>query len=612
MHPEKCPLGDGSRSIFRQCVTTGLNARELHLHTRTRLAQSDSPSCLLRAPHSAWLTAALLLVLPLMSAAADNVPNAGSLLQTVPPAQPQKTAPGASAMPALRADNQAAMPDTTPFLVRQLRVEGNSVFDTATLQALLANMQDMRLTLPQIAQGIEAITTYYREAGYPLARTIIPAQTIENGVVRVQVIEVNWGQVDLRNSSAVKDSVLLRALSNLEPGSVIRLDAMERATLLLSDLPGLVPRALLRAGQEVGTSDLVVDTQPGAPWSAALSADNFGSRYTGVGRTNANVQWNNPLGQGDTLGLSSVTSESGGLNYARLAYEVPVLMAGMQAGVDNSGMQYRLGDNAGSLMASGKADTSSAWLRSALVRSPNTNLNARLSWTNNVLQDHVDSTGVQTDRSVNVWSLELSGERQDDFLGGGKNTLGFALYTGQVTFDDETAGALDANTAQTAGGFGRATWALSRTQALGTSVSAVLNMNGQWAQKNLDNGQKFSVGGATSVRAYRSGLLSGDSGASGSFELRYTLPTSQALEQTGTWQLAAFIDGATVQTNQSPWSSGSNEASISSAGLGLNWQGPKGASLRMFIASSLGELPSQLAGSESTHTNAWWELSWAF
>ena len=107
-------------------------------------------------------------------------------------------------------------------------------------------------------------------------------------------------------------------------------------------------------------------------------------------------------------------------------------------------------------------------------------------------------------------------------------------------------------------------------------------------------------------------MLSGDSGASGSFELRYTLPTSQALEQTGTWQLAAFIDGATVQTNQSPWSSGSNEASISSAGLGLNWQGPKGASLRMFVASSMGELPSQLAGSESTHTNAWWELSWAF
>ena len=116
--------------------------------------------------------------------------------------------------------------------------------------------------------------------------------------------------------------------------------------------------------------------------------------------TNTNVQWNNPLGRGDTLGLSNLSSQAGGLNYVRLAYEVPVWMAGMQAGVDNSGMQYRLGDTAASLMASGKADTSSLWLRGALVRSPRANLNARLGFTNNVLQDHVVSTGGKPDRPL--------------------------------------------------------------------------------------------------------------------------------------------------------------------------------------------------------------------
>ena len=576
------------------------------------------PMKVYRLPRTALgpgLPAALLLALPLLCtvcAAADTVPNAGSLLQTVPTQPLQRTAPAASLLPAFRADEPAAMPNTAPFLVRQLRVEGNTVFDSATLQALLAPMQDKRLTLPQIVEGIEAITTYYRAAGYPLARTIIPAQTIEDGVVRVQVMEANWGQVELRNNSAVKDAVLMRKLSTLEKGSVIRLDALERATLLLSDLPGVVPRALLRAGQELGSSDLVVDVQPGAPWNASLSVDNFGSRYTGVARTNANVQWNNPLGRGDTLGLSSLNSQSGALNYARLAYELPVWRPGVLVGVDSSGMDYRLGDTAASLAASGKAQTSSLWLRSALIRSPRANLNALLGFSNNVLQDHVDSTGVKTDRTVNVWSLEFSGERQDDWLGGGNNTLGLALYGGRVGIDDATAAAEDASTANTAGGFGRATWALSRNQTLGAGVSAVLSMNGQWAQKNLDNGQKFSIGGTTSVRAYRSGVLSGDSGAFGSLELRYILPIPQTMEPTGTWQLAAFIDSAMVQTNKNPWSSGSNEASLSGAGLGLNWQGSKGVSGRIFIASSLGELPTQLAGSESTHTNAWWELSWAF
>ena len=571
-----------------------------------------------RLPRTAlgsFLPAALLLALPLLCtvcAAADTVPNAGSLLQTVPTQPPQRTAPAASSLPALSAEPPAAMPETTPFLVRQLNVEGNTVFDSATLQALLAPLQDKRLTLPQIAEGIEAITTYYRAAGYPLARTIIPAQTIEDGVLRVQVIEANWGQVELSNNSAVKDAVLLRMLSALEKGSVIRLDALERATLLLSDLPGVAPRALLRAGQEVGSSDLVVEAQPGAPWSASLSADNFGSRYTGVARTNANLQWNNPLGRGDTLGLSNLSSQSGGLEYVRVAYEVPVWMAGVQAGVDSSGMQYRLGDTAASLMASGKADTSSLWLRGALVRSPRANLNARLGFGNTVLQDHVESTGVKTDRTLTVWSLELGGERQDDWLAGGTNTLGLALYGGRVGFDDATTAAADASTANTAGGFGRATWALSRTQALGAGVSAVLSMNGQWAQQNLDNGQKFSIGGTSSVRAYSSGVLSGDGGAFGSLELRYILPLPQTMEPTGIWQVAAFVESAMVQTNKNPWSSGSNEASLNGAGLGLNWQGTGGVSGRIFIAASLGELPSQLAGSESTHTNAWWEMSWAF
>jgi hemolysin activation/secretion protein len=586
-----------------------LQSSSTHTYAKTMAINSARP------PHMSLTTrvpTSLVLALPLLCAAAENVPNAGGLLQTVPAQPPQRTAPGGSPLPAIRPEPQAAMPDTTPFVVRQFRIEGNTVFDTATLQALLASMQDKRLTLPQIAEGIEAITTYYRAAGYPLARTIIPAQTIEDGVVSVQVIEANWGQMEVRNSSAVQDAVLMRTLSDLEKGSVIRLDAMERATLLLSDLPGVLPRALLRAGQEFGSSDLVVEVQPGAAWSASLSADNFGSRYTGVARSNANVQFNNPLGQGDTLGLNSLNSEGGGLKYVRLAYEVPVLAPGVQAGVDSSAMKYRLGDTAASLLAFGEANTSGVWLRGALLRSPGANLNARLGFSNRVLQDHVDSMGEKNDRTLNVWSLELSGERQDAWLGGGKNTLGLALYSGRVAFDDAAAAAQDASAANTAGGFARATWALSRTQALGAGVSAVLSTNGQWAQKNLDNGQKFSVGGANSVRAYRSGVLSGDIGVFGSLELRYALSLPPDLQPTGNWQVSAFVDGAKLHTNKNSVGSGSNKASLSGAGLGLNWQGPQQWRARITYARSLGKEPSQLTGSSAKQSSAWVELGTAF
>ncbi len=562
--------------------------------------------------HRVALPALLLISLPLLCGAAQDLPNAGSLMQSLPGKNVEPVNPGRAAAPGIFGPQAATLPASKPFLVRQLRVEGNTVFDTSTLEALLAPLQGQSLTLQQIGEGIEAITRFYRAAGYPLARTIIPIQVIENGVFRVRVIEANWGRIDLVNNSGVKDSVLMCSLADLQMGSVVRLDTLERATLLLSDLPGVVPRALLRPGEETGSSDLVVEVEPGASLIGSALVDNFGNRYTGVERAGGNAQWNNPLRRGDTLTVNALSSAGGGMSYARLAYEMPVWAPGMYLGLDQTGLQYKLGGSSASLLASGKVETSSLWLRASLLRSPGANLSARLGFANNLLQDHVDVTGVKTDRTVNVWSMEINGDRQDAWLGQGQNTLGLAGYGGRVGFDDLTAETLDANTAKSAGGFARATWSLTRTQELGNRWSALLNVNGQWAKKNLDSSQKFSIGGASSVRAYRSGVLSGDSGAFGSLALRYLLPNPPGMQDTGSWQLSGFIDTAFVQTNKNPWSSGSNDASLSGAGLGLNWQGPKGWSGRVFIASSLGELPSQLAGTESTHTNAWLELSVAF
>ena len=560
--------------------------------------------------HRVALPAFLLITLPLLCGAAQDLPNAGSLMQSLPGKNVEPVNPGRSTVPGELGSQAATLPASKPFLVRQVRVEGNTAFPSSTLEALLAPMVGKSLTLRQIGEGIEVITNYYRAAGYPLARTIIPVQIIENGVFRVRVIEANWGRVELINNSNIQNGVVLRTMSDLQMGTVVRLDTLERATLLLSDLPGIVPRAILRPGEATGSSDLLVEVQPSAPLVSSLLTDNFGNRYTGVSRTSGSMQWNNPLGRGDTLSVNALESGSGGMRYARIAYEIPVGAPGMQAGVDQAGLQYKLGDSSASLLASGKVDTSSLWMRASLLRSPGSNLSARVGFANNLLQDHVDATGVKTDRTVNVWSMELNGVRQDTWLG--QNTIGLGWFGGRVGFDDPIAATLDARTARSAGSFTRATWDFTRTQELGGRWSALVHLNGQWAQKNLDSSQKFSIGGASSVRAYRSGVLSGDSGVFGSLALRYLLPNPPGMQDTGSWQLSGFIDTASVQTNTNPWSSGSNEAALSGAGLGLLWQGPQGWSGRIFIASSLGEQPSQLAGTESTHTNAWLELSVAF
>jgi len=70
-----------------------------HTYAKTMAINSARP------PHMSRVTrvpTSLVLALPLLCAAAENVPNAGGLLQTVPAQPLQRTDPGASPLPAIR------------------------------------------------------------------------------------------------------------------------------------------------------------------------------------------------------------------------------------------------------------------------------------------------------------------------------------------------------------------------------------------------------------------------------------------------------------------------------------------------------------------------------
>src|SRR5450830_248173 len=128
------------------------------------------------------LLAALSLALPvaftpLAAQAAGAQPDVGTLLQQVQPATPSAPASGATGLTIERADG-AKLPPSAPFEVKSIRLSGNTLFDTATLQALVADVPGTTLNLTQLGEVAARITTYCQSHGYPLARALIPAQTI--------------------------------------------------------------------------------------------------------------------------------------------------------------------------------------------------------------------------------------------------------------------------------------------------------------------------------------------------------------------------------------------------------------------------------------------------
>jgi hemolysin activation/secretion protein len=552
------------------------------------------------------LFAALLLAVSSLAAQAASpvVPGAGDILQQIVPLTPPAFSPSGTGLTIEQADG-AKLPPSKPFLVNSIQVTGNTLFDTSNLHSLVADAEGKSINLSVLGELAARITSYYQRHGYPLARAIIPAQTIADGVVRIKVIEARYGQISLDNSSRVKGTLLQATLAPLQSGQVIGQTELDHALLLVSDILGVVAGATLKPGEVVGTSDLLVSTMPGPMVRGNVVLDNFGNRHTGRARIGGTVNVINPLQHGDVLSASALSSGSG-LNYGRLGYESLLNGQGTRLGGSYSALQYELGDPLAALEANGSARIASLWARHPLLRSRDVNLYGQLQFDDLQLHDHIDAIAIKTDRSLENWTLSLTGDLRDGFFSGGINTWNLGWTAGRVDFDNVDAEANDAGAAGTQGGFSKWNANLSRLQGLSRKNSLYLAISGQWANGNLDASQKMSVGGPYSVRAYDAGALSGDTGYLVTAEFRHALGTAWG----GQWQAVAFADTARVRVNKNTSVVGTNSATLSGAGVGINWTGLKQWRVKTSIATRIGETSSLV--DSSAHTRAWVEISKGF
>ncbi len=408
------------------------------------------------------------------------------------------------------------------------------------------------------------ITQRYRERGYPFAQAYLPAQEVEDGLVRVSVLEGRLGAVQVDNQSRQQAWVVDAPLRPLQAGDVLRGDALETSLLLLNDVPGVRSQASLQPGADVGTSDLVVTVQDAPLVSGTLGLDNHGNRYTGQYRALASMQLNGALGLGEQIQLQGVLTNEQLRNY-RLGYQMPVGPWSTRVGVSTSHLSYDLGKEFSALDAYGRAQVGTVFVSQPLMRSRGLNLNARLQHEKKRLTDDIGLYSSQAKKRSNVTTLGLDGNWQDRLGGGAVSQWELAWQHGQLRLGSDAQQQRDAQTALSAGSFQVLTAHLARWQALGGPWSLHGRASGQWANKNLDSSEKMGLGGAYGVRAYPQGEASGDKGLQATLELRYALASA--------WQLSGFMDAGQVQFQHSPWSAGKNRRSLSGAGLGVQRSG---------------------------------------
>ena len=346
-------------------------------------------------------------------------------------------------------------------------------------------------------------------------------------------------------------------------------------------------------------------------WNAEFSVNNHGSSYTGETQTSLRQQHTQLLSNGDSLDLNLLAS-SGNMQYGRWSYEMPMRQDGWRVGATSAYLKYKLGGSAASLDAYGNARQNSVWADQLLFNNRQTQWNWRTQYDRIALQDVEEASSTNNDRLLQVWHLGASGARADS-VGGGRTWLNLDLLWSYLRFNDTTAQTTDASAAETQGHSNRLTLSAGRLQPLGDNTQLMLNWQAQWANQNLDTTQKMSFGGAHNVRAYAPGVLSGDAGHLLTAEIKHRLtPTGKAVTISGDLYASVFVDAGWLTLYQNPYASGSNQARLAGAGVGLSWEGPRYWRASFSVSQPIGNAPSQLSGSSYLHANAWLELSKGF
>jgi hemolysin activation/secretion protein len=525
-------------------------------------------------------------------ALAQSVPDAGALLRETQrqPTQPDAPRPVRPPVTAPVDETAQRQDQALRFQVNAIVVQGATLISDDDLQNIVRGWLNRDIGIADLRAAAQAITDEYLRRGW-YARALLPAQAIEDGRVRIDVLEGRLGAIKVddggqktrMDAGLVVDTLTARQ----KPGEPLQLLSLERAIGVLGDTPGVAVKTVLAPGLAHGDTDVLVQIKDKPLLTSSFSLDNHGTRSTDAKRASANISLDNPGGRGDQVNLGTILSE--GSQYLRLAYGRAVGNDGLRVGAQASALRYHLLNEFSALDARGTATTVGLTATYPIVRSERRNVIAGAALD---ARDYRNvANGAETSRKGStVLTTNLTGDLSG-LLGEGGFTL-WALNLGLGRLDlsrNAVNQAADRAGPDTEGRFAKLGWNLAHLQPLSDKTSLWVAATGQFASKNLDSSEKFSLGGANGVRAYPALEANGDAGWLTNLELRQQI--------TPELQLFGFYDYGRIRLNQNPNSStalanGLNSYALKGHGLGLNWIKPGQYVLRIAVARRDGSNPA--------------------
>jgi len=497
-------------------------------------------------------------------------------------------------LPPVQTDN-AQLSSAGKFFVKKIRLDGNTVFSEKDFEEILSPYQNRNITSEELQEIRNTITQFYISKGYVNSGAFIPDQDVKDGVITLNIIEGRLTQINVSDKTRLRPDYVKKRVELAVGDDPLNINVLQERLKLIKQDPRIENiNAKLGPGVRTGGAQLDIEVQEARPYLMSFRFNNHNSPSIGAYRGEIEVSHLNLSGWGDSLTARYDITE--GLDDYAIEYSLPLTrrdttLTLKAARADSTVVAYPFDQ----LNIESRTKTYSAAVRHPLIKSlaREFSLEIRLdkrdseTWLGE--NGFAFSEGVPPDANSAVSVLRFSQEwveRSPVQVTAARSIFSIGLDLFSPTIND---GLPDGRFFTWLGQF---QW-LRRFEFLESQV--LFRTDFRYSNCSLLPVEKFSIGGASSVRGYRENQLTTDNGLISSLEWRVPigklkLPRISNGENDGDVQLCPFFDFGTG------WNTDITDpipGSIYSAGLGARWMVSKniraeiywGKALRTVLAS---------------------------
>ncbi|AUT04278.1 peptide transporter [Nostoc sp. CENA543] len=482
-----------------------------------------------------------------------------------PPSEPEPLLP-----PVQTPDQSTPTPEdpNAKFQVDRIEVVGSTVFSPAEFAKITSPFVGREVSFAELLQVKDAITKLYTDQGYVTTGAVIAPQTIEAGVVKIQVIEGSLSEIKVRGNRRLRTQYI-RDRIRLGAGKPLNVpQLLEKLQLLRLDPRIQNLSAELQMGVTPGTNILQVEIQEADTFSLTTTLDNGRSPSVGSLRRGVEIQELNLLGFGDTL--SAAYTNTDGSNTLNFNYNLPVNANNGTVSLSfNQGWNRVIEEPFTVLDIQSNTKSYEIGYRQPLILKPTQELAVGISFSRQESQTELGldniggfplSPGADAEGRTNISALRFTQEytqrsNEEVFAARSQFSLGVDWLGANVNADEPDSRFFSWR--------GQTQW----VRQLAPDTLFLARGDLQLATTSLVPLEQFGLGGQQTVRGYRQDTLLTDNGLLVTAELR--LPVYRTPKSETVLQLAPFID---VGTGWNTNSRNPSPSTLIGTGLGLLWK----------------------------------------